>query len=124
MDNLFYYLFRLQHFAATTTIKCADGIQGNVNVPTSDPTNCVSYETGLPTSAANESTLRIALQIGFGVIGAVAVIYILYAAFRFVRSQGDPQQVTQARNTILYAIIGLAIALLAEIIVTYTLGRI
>jgi hypothetical protein len=83
-----------------------------------------SFNTGLPTSSANADTLKVALQLGFGVIGAIAVIYLMYAAFRFVRSQGEPQQIAQARMTILYAVIGLAVALSAELLVTYTLGRI
>ena len=124
MYNILLFALKIQQFASGQTVGCTDGAShGSVNVPTSDPTYCNNFTTGLPTSSAAESTLQTALKIGFGIIGAVAVIYIMYAAFRFLRSQGDPQQVAQARNTILYAVIGLAVALLAELIVTATLGR-
>jgi len=47
------------------------------------------------------------------VIGAIAVIMIVIGGLRYVISGGDAKQVDAAKNTILYAIIGIIIALLA-----------
>lgn len=47
------------------------------------------------------------------VIGAVAVIMIVVGGLRYVLSGGDSKQVEAAKNTILYAIVGIIIALLA-----------
>jgi len=79
--------------------------------------------TGLPKVAANQKQVTVALQVLFGVLGAVALIYILIGAFNFVTSQGDPQGTTKARNTIIYAVIGLVIAVSAEAIVDFVLGK-
>ncbi len=46
-------------------------------------------------------------------IGAIAVIMIVVGGLRYVISGGDAKQVDAAKNTILYAIIGIIVALLA-----------
>lgn len=55
-------------------------------------------------------------------VGATSVIMLVIAGLRFVFSQGDQQQAASARNTILYSLIGLAVAVLAWAIVNYVLG--
>ena len=52
-------------------------------------------------------------------IGIVSVIMLIYGGFRYIVSGGDAKKVTDAKNTILYAIIGLVIALLAYAIVNF-----
>lgn len=46
-------------------------------------------------------------------IGAIAVIMIIFGGFRYVVSGGNATSVTAAKNTILYAIIGIVVALLS-----------
>jgi hypothetical protein len=79
--------------------------------------------TGLPKVNASQENLTIALQLAFGIIGAIAVIVIMIGAFSMVAAQGDPGKVAKARQTVIFAIIGLAIAVSAEAIVVFTLGR-
>ena len=55
------------------------------------------------------------------IIGAVAVIMLIIGGIRYVTSGGDSSAVTAAKNTILYAIIGIIIALLAYAIVNFVL---
>ena len=50
----------------------------------------------------------------FWILLAVALIYILMAALQFLTSGGDPMRVEKARNNLLYAIVGLAVAFLAQ----------
>ncbi|MEO9179952.1 MAG: hypothetical protein ABI221_03670 [Candidatus Saccharimonadales bacterium] len=119
MQGMAHLIISLKIFASS----CIGGSSGDVCIQSGTGPGD-NFNTGLPTSSANADTLKTVLQLGFGVIGAIAVIYLMYAAFRFVRSQGEPQQIAQARMTILYAVVGLAIALSAELLVTYTLGRI
>jgi len=56
------------------------------------------------------------------VIGAVAVIMIVIGGIRYTTSNGDSSQVTSAKNTILYAVVGLVIALLAYAIVNFVVN--
>ncbi|HLZ15300.1 MAG TPA: pilin [Candidatus Saccharimonadales bacterium] len=86
--------------------------------------NCLGQaqcDTGLPTVGANSSNLHVALQLIFGIAGAVAVIVIILAGLRLQFSQGNPQEAATARQTIIYAIAGLLVALSAEGIVTFVL---
>ncbi len=79
------------------------------------------YENGLPQAVAGSSQLHDLLQILFGVIAALAVLMIVIAGLRFVTGQGNPQEISKARNTIVYAVAGLLIALVAESIVSLAL---
>ncbi len=57
-------------------------------------------------------------------VGAVSVIMIIYGGFQYVTSSGDQTKVTKAKNTILYGLVGLAIAILARAIVGFVLDNI
>lgn len=57
------------------------------------------------------------------VIGAIAVVMIVIGGFRYTISGGDSSAVNGAKNTILYAVIGLIIALLSYGIVNFVLAR-
>ena len=53
---------------------------------------------------------------------ALAVIVIIVAGFLYVLSNGNPQQVTRARNAIIAALVGLVVVLLAFGITTIVIG--
>jgi hypothetical protein len=55
-------------------------------------------------------------------VGVVAVVMIIYGGFRYITSGGDSNNIGTAKNTILYAIIGLIIVALAQLIVKFVLG--
>lgn len=57
------------------------------------------------------------------VVGIVAVIMIIIGGFKYITSGGDSGNVTGAKNTILYAIIGLVVVALAQFIVKFVLGK-
>lgn len=82
---------------------------------------------GLPMNTLSQGadgTVTKVLQLVFGIAGAVAVLVITVAAFQYVVSQGDPQATAKAKNTILYAIIGLIVCALAFTIVTFVIDNI
>lgn len=57
------------------------------------------------------------------IVGVVSVIMIIYGGFRYITSGGDSNGVTAAKNTILYAVIGLIIVALAQVIVNFVLNQ-
>lgn len=57
------------------------------------------------------------------VVGVVAVIMIVIGGLKYITSGGDSSNVSSAKNTILYAIIGLVIVALAQFIVRFVLER-
>ena len=56
------------------------------------------------------------------IIGAISVIMIIVGGIRYTISQGDSSAVTSAKNTILYSIIGLVVAILAYAAVKFVVG--
>ena len=56
-------------------------------------------------------------------VGIIAVIMIIVGGFRYIASGGKQESITAAKNTILYAIIGLVIVALAQIIVKFVLEK-
>ncbi len=55
--------------------------------------------------------------------GIVSVVMIIIGGFRYVVSGGDSNGVSGAKNTILYAVIGLVVVLFAQIIVTFVITK-
>ena len=55
-------------------------------------------------------------------VGAISVIMLIVGGIRYILSAGDQNAVTSAKNTILYAIIGIIVAVLAWAIVNFLLG--
>lgn len=56
------------------------------------------------------------------IIGVMAVIMIIWGGIRYVLSAGNSAALTSAKNTIVYSIIGLIIAILAFVIVDFVIG--
>lgn len=61
-------------------------------------------------------------NIILGVVGALSVIMLIWGGLRYILSGGDSKKITDAKNTILYAIIGLAIAFLSYAIIRFVLN--
>ena len=85
--------------------------------------NYGSNGCGLPMAGAGKSQLQDVLQIVFAVLAALAVLFIVIGGLRMVTSQGNPQETGKARATIIYAVVGLVVALLAEAFVAFILGK-
>jgi hypothetical protein len=58
------------------------------------------------------------------IVGAISVIMIIVGALRYVLSAGDGKNTAAAKDTILYAIVGLVIALSAYAIITFVTGHV
>lgn len=80
----------------------------------------VSQASQAATKSLN-TTIKNILNILSVIVGVVAVIMIIISGFRYVVSSGKQENVAGAKNTILYAIIGLIIVALAQIIVHFVL---
>ncbi len=58
------------------------------------------------------------------IVGIAAVIMIIYGGFRFITSGGDSGNVTTAKQTVLYALVGLIIVALAQVVVKFILNKV
>jgi hypothetical protein len=55
--------------------------------------------------------------------GAISVIMVIIGGFKYTLSAGDSNATSSAKNTIMYSIIGLVVAILAQVIVSFILSR-
>ena len=86
----------------------------------------VQEENGGPTSLfdGDSPIFTTAINIMLFIIGILSVIMLIYGGIRYVLSSGDAGSVQNAKNTIMYAIIGLVIAILAYAIVNFVIHSI
>lgn len=56
------------------------------------------------------------------IVGAAAIIALIWAGFKYITSGGDTNKVANAKNTLIYAIVGIAIVGLAQILVHFVLS--
>lgn len=77
----------------------------------------------IPQNIADAAAIQDLLGFIFALAGGIALLVITIAGFNFVTSQGEPQKVATARQTILYALVGLVISVFAFTIVKFILGK-
>jgi hypothetical protein len=56
------------------------------------------------------------------IVGILAIVFLIFGGIRYVISAGDKTKVDAAKNTILYAIVGLIVAILGYAIVNWVIG--
>ena len=100
--------------AATPNSKSRDQVCAGIGL--SDGSNGCG-DQGLQFNTAVTTMINILSSV----IGVVAVIILIVAGFRFITSSGDTNKVGSAKNTIIYALVGLAVVALAQIIVHFVI---
>ncbi len=120
----------LRHFfatglvAASLMVSLGSAPTASALVPCSGGKDCASKGAGKVDTGSTKSIPQIIEQITnilIFIMGALSVIMIVIGAFKFVTSGGSPEQVKSAKNTILYAVIGLIVALFSYAIVRYVI---
>jgi hypothetical protein len=106
---------------ASTTINgsLCDGVASATGDATAAGTGCTSG--GSNTDLTN--IVSRVINIFSLIVGAVSVIMIIFGGFKYITSGGNDSNVSGAKNTILYAVIGLVIVALAQIIVRFVLTK-
>jgi hypothetical protein len=101
-------------------LKCGSNL--NVNqAATATPATCT---TSTGTGNDFNSILKKVINILSVLVGAIAVIMIIIGGFRYVTSAGNDSGVQAAKKTIMYALIGLVVVALAQVIVHFVLNNI
>lgn len=71
-----------------------------------------------------DNVLRDAINYLSIAVGIVAVILIIFAGYRYITSGGDASKVATAKNALVYAIVGLIIVALAQLIVRFVINEV
>lgn len=91
-------------------------------------TNLVSGTSGCTAPSASTTTgvstlINEVITVFSWIVGSISIIMVIYGGFRYVTSGGNDAGVSGAKNTIIYALIGLVIVALAQVIVHFVLSK-
>lgn len=78
-------------------------------------------DINIPQNSLGDDAIKNGLQIFFQIAGAVAMLIIAIGAFKYVISRGDPNSIKNAKETIIYAAVGLIITITGYGIVTFVI---
>ncbi len=99
-----------QTVVAVTVIDCPAG---------STSTICDEYKSG---KKDVQYYIKTIINWFLYITGAAAVVMIIYSGFMYATSSGDANNVTKAKTTLMYSVIGLVVASLAWVIVNFALN--
>ena len=106
----------------STVVPAVETAAQGVNIE--DSRNSTRGE-GAPTKlTGSDGIVTTIINILLFIIGIIAVVMLIIGGIRYAVSGGDSGAVTSAKNTILYAIVGLVIAVFAYAIVNWVLDEI
>jgi hypothetical protein len=130
---------KIKKFAAVTLAAIALGVPALVPAAVyaqadspeiTEPLQCgaeFSFETsGCTVDGSSDkltTIIKTVINILSVVVGVVAVVMIIFGGLKYITSGGDSSNVSSAKNTIIYAIVGLVIVALAQFIVRFVLDK-
>lgn len=103
----------------TPAVSAANGINicSNGN---EDSVYCKNKNTG---ETQVNGIIKTIVEVLLTAVGAISIIMIVIGGIMFALSSGDAQKAAKARNTVLYAVVGLAVSLFASAIVNFVFNR-
>ena len=90
---------------------------------TGGPTVCQSAQSGSKNPNPIINVLKIAINVISLILGIVAVVVIIISGFRMIIGGSDPATINSSRNAIIYAAVGILVAVFAQAIVVFVLDK-
>jgi len=78
----------------------------------------------LPHVQPTDATMQTVLTIVFTTTGAISLLIMTIAGFKYITSRGSPQDVAKAKNAIIFSVVGLIISISAGAIIKFVIGGI
>jgi hypothetical protein len=92
------------------------------NAPLQSGASCAQANGTSNNLFAQGGVFQVAANTLIFLVGAVAVIFLIIGGLRYVISNGDPKAVEAAKNTILYAIVGIVVAVISFALVQFVIN--
>lgn len=105
---------------AVTFAQIDQNLCAGANLTTSPDASCADDTTA---TDKVDQIIKLVINIFSLVVGVVSVIMIIIGGLKYITSGGEGSNITGAKNTILYAIIGLVVVALAQVIVKFVLAK-
>lgn len=104
-------------------VNIQDKLCDSANSLTVDGSGTCATSTADGTTKIN-NIIETIVNIFSVLVGVVAVVMIIWGGLRYITSGGDSAKITSAKNTIIYALIGLVVVALAQFIVKFVLAKV
>lgn len=108
---------------AGSPVKAANVFQSCATTKLSQTNLCKSIKTSNSSTNPVVTVIGSIIKILEFIAGILAVIMATVSAYRFTTSQGDPNNVKQARQTLTFAIIGIVVVLISQTILSFVIGH-
>lgn len=102
---------------AITVVDCS-------SLPKDQQEQCALVSDNQLDYKSNKNVIWKVVQFLFMTLGGIAVIMIIVGGIQYATSQGESATLQKAKNTILYSVIGLVVAMLATGIVTFIIDNV
>ena len=108
-------------FAGSSSVYAAVDSQGQACQAIGDISsangNCTE-STGISVNKA----VRLVINLLAVVAGVIAVIMLIVGGLKYITSNGDPAQITSAKRSVIYAIVGIVVVAVSQLIVKFVLS--
>lgn len=101
----------------------SNDLQGSLNCGTNLDVTGTSCTTDPTSETKINQTVKDGLNLFSAIVGIISVVMIIVGGIRYITSGGDSGKVSTAQNTVLYAVVGLVVVALAQIIVQFVLKK-
>ncbi len=81
------------------------------------------YGIVIPCRDTSSNPIETAIKLAIAVAAGVSILFVTIGAFRYVISAGDPGNISKAKNTIIYALVGLVVSVTVYGLVTFVIDR-
>lgn len=106
--------------SAATDFNIQNNVCGGIDGSLGGGTDCTS---GDEAGTQVNNAVKLGLNLFSAIVGIIAVVMIIVGGVKYITSGGDSGNIQSAKNTIMYAVIGLVVVALAQIIVNFVLER-
>lgn len=63
------------------------------------------------------------IKLAIGLVMFIAIIFVIFGGYRYITAGGNPEQIAQAKASILWAIVGLIIAITSYLVISYVWSK-
>lgn len=84
----------------------------------------INKPPGLPEVPADSLIVEKIINLVLNITGALCLLIVTLGGFKYVVSRGEPQEIAKAKDTIMYALIGVGIAILGRAIVAFVFNKV
>ncbi len=120
LSSMFFLPMAVPATVAAQDLVDCEGIQGCLTEGADKTGDATADEAGTQVN----NIVRLVINTFSWVVGIISVIMIIIGGLKYITSGGEGSNISAAKNTILYAIIGLVIVALAQIVVQFVLKNV